>query len=141
MQDADRLFRILEMGKVSNTKERIKENFEKAVEAIIKYRPSESKKFGKKEELNKMYEIIGTISTIKLEYSHYSLGGIFVIYEAFRTDKISRVFLDIEYVHKIEKKASLSAKEKFVKKHRQVVFGSALKKLVLTKKLLQRILQ
>lgn len=138
--------KIFEMGKIPEMNGKKKtansESSEKAVEILITYRPGESKKPTGELPLLNMYEVLGRFAEIQLEYSNQTFHGLLLIYETFQTNKISRECFDIEYMKKIEKKKdSLSQKEIFIKKQRQVMHNSVFTKLVLTKKIIKRILQ
>ena len=149
VHDGNQVSKILEFGlalpkhhTTSGNKQRFDDDIEKAVEILCKYRPAESKKPNEEMPALNMYELQGKISDIHIEYSHLSLNALLIIFETFKTSKASREWLDIEYMKKIERKReSLTQKERFVKKQRQVLHNSVFTKLVLTKKIIRRILQ
>ena len=146
VQESFQSSKIVEIGKLliinDKNQKNIKEYIEKAVEVLFIYKPNEKKILHRPFPLNNMYELLGKVSEINIEYSIQVLQRIFTVYETFKTDKISREYLDAEYMKKIEKKrTSLTVKEQFIKKQRQIIHGAVFKKLVLTKKMIKTFLE
>lgn len=114
----------------------------KAVEVMATYRPGQHEYLiGSPPELN-FIDVKGRLDEINLNYSHYILAEVLTIIESFKTDKLFMEILDEDYMKKIEQKRStLTWKEQFVKKSRQVMHGAVFKKIMMAKKLIRRILQ
>jgi hypothetical protein len=144
VQNTEKGVKILEFGKIANQtpRDRVIESPTKALEILIKYCPSQKQELIGHMPEEFFIEILGRMSEIKLNYSHFALSETLMIYEAFITDLLHREILDADYMRSIEKKnSSLTWKEKFVKKQRQVIHTAIFKKIVLARRLIRRLLE
>lgn len=112
---------------------------EKALDFNFVYRPGEVKYYGEPHPNFNKFEIKGKIAPIKLDYKHMFLTHLLALYESFQLDRAYRENLDMNYVQKLEmkRKSMMTCKDKFFKKQRQVAQSAALKKFVLTKKIVK----
>jgi len=87
-------------------------------------------------------DVKARMDELRVNYSHLALAEILGILESFKTDLLGIDIQDIEYMQRIEQKRStLTWKEKFVKKNRQIMHGAMFKKIMMAKKLIRRLLQ
>ncbi|CAG9311835.1 unnamed protein product [Blepharisma stoltei] len=132
----DGLFKTLKRQVIETPKE-------KALDFTFVYRPGEVKYFGESHPHFNKYEIKGKIAPAKLEYKHMFLTHILALYESFQLDKAHRANLDMNYIKKLElkRKSTLGFREKFIKKQKEVAHSAALKKFVLTRKLVKSLVK
>lgn len=135
LESEGRRLKLVEMGKT--TEEKIR-----AVEFLTTYRPGENGLMLGTQPILNFIDVKARMDELKIFYSHLALAEILGIFESFKTDSLSRDLQDIEYMQKIEQKRStLTWKEKFVKKNRQIMHGAVFKKIMMAKKLIRKLLQ
>ncbi|OMJ95915.1 hypothetical protein SteCoe_644 [Stentor coeruleus] len=142
VESEKRVIKVLEIGKIPDKSSNNKLIAEDAIEILLKLRPEERQYDDGLLPDRNMIELLGKISETKIQYSHQGLAEIMLIIETFRINRYYREYADLDYIRRIEqKRTSLTWKEKFVKKQRQILHRSVLKKLLMTKNLIRRILQ
>ncbi|OMJ70881.1 hypothetical protein SteCoe_31042 [Stentor coeruleus] len=142
VESSERAVKVLEIGRPIDKSPRKRQAGENAIDLEVKFRPGEKKsEDGQMPDLN-MFEVVGRFSDTRIQYSHQGFADLMLIIGSFKMNKYIREFSDLDYIRRIEKKKStLTWKEKFFKKQRQVIHHSVLKKLIMTKKLIRKILQ
>lgn len=142
VESSAKVIKVLEIGRPIDKSPRKRQAGENAIDLELKFRPEEKQtEDGQMPDLN-MFEIMGRFSDTRIQYSHQGFADLMLIIGNFKMNKHIREFSDLDYIRRIEKKKStLTWKEKFFKKQRQVIHHSVLKKLIMTKNLIRKILQ